>query len=80
MGSFHARTLAAMPGVEIVAIADVRLAAAQSLCDEVGGKATTDGLAVASLGAIDGLVIASPEDSTSHSCTPRSPSALRFLA
>jgi hypothetical protein len=25
-------------------------------------------------------VIASPEDSTSHSCTPRSPSALRFLA
>jgi len=63
MGSFHARTLAAMPGVEIVAIADVRLAAAQSLCDEVGGNATTDGLAVASLGAIDGLVIASPEDS-----------------
>ncbi len=63
MGSFHARTLAAMPGVDIVAIADVRLAAAQSLCDEVGGTATTDGLSVASLGAIDGLVIASPEDS-----------------
>ncbi len=62
MGSFHARTLAAMPGVEIVAIADVRLAAAQSLCEEVGGEATTDGLAVASLD-IDGLVIASPEDS-----------------
>ena len=63
MGSFHARELFAMPDVEIVAIADVRLAAAQSLCDEVGGKATTDGLAVAALDGIDGLVIASPEDS-----------------
>ena len=35
----------------------------ESLCDEVGGKPTTDGLAVASLATIDGLVIASPEDS-----------------
>ena len=52
-----------MPGVEIVAIADVRRAAAQSLCDELGGEATTDGLTVASLATIDGLVIASPEDS-----------------
>jgi myo-inositol 2-dehydrogenase / D-chiro-inositol 1-dehydrogenase len=63
MGSFHARSLATMPGVEIVAIADVRVAAAKSLCDEVGGKATADGLAVASISALDGLVIASPEDS-----------------
>ncbi|MEP7112155.1 MAG: Gfo/Idh/MocA family oxidoreductase [Ilumatobacteraceae bacterium] len=63
MGSFHARSLAAMPDVEIVAIADVRVAAAQSLSDEVGGEASGDGLAVASMSDLDGLVIASPEDS-----------------
>lgn len=63
MGSFHARCLAAMPDVEFVAIADVRVAAAQSLSGEVGGKATDDGLAVASMSDLDGLVIASPEDS-----------------
>jgi myo-inositol 2-dehydrogenase / D-chiro-inositol 1-dehydrogenase len=63
MGSFHGRTLAGLPGVEIVAIADVRLSAAKSLCDEVGGKPTIDGLSVASIGGLDGLVIASPEDS-----------------
>ena len=63
MGSFHARTLAALPGVEIVAIADVRLEAAESLSKEVGGAATTDGLAVASMSDLDGLVVASPEDS-----------------
>ncbi len=62
MGSFHARCLATMPGVEIVAIADPRLAAAQALSDEVGGAATKDGLTVASMIDIDGLVIASPED------------------
>ena len=63
MGSFHARSLAALPDVEIVAIADTRVAAAQSLSEEVGGTPTIDGLAVASMPDIDGLVIASPEDS-----------------
>lgn len=63
MGSFHGRSLATLPGVEIVAIADVRIAAAQALSDEVGGKPTTDGLSVASLDGLDGVVIASPEDS-----------------
>ncbi len=62
MGSFHGRCLAAMPGVEIVAIADTRLASAESLSAEVGGTPTRDGFAVASLSDIDGLVIASPED------------------
>src|SRR5450432_909730 len=63
MGSFHGRSLAAMPGVEIVAIADVRLAAARSLCDAVGGSPSEDGLAVAAMTDLDGLVITSPEDS-----------------
>ena len=63
MGSFHARSLATMPDVEIVAIADVLEAAARTLSDAVGGKPTTDALGVAALPDLDGLVIASPEDS-----------------
>lgn len=63
MGSFHARSLAALPGTEIVAIADPHLAAATALCESVGGTASADGTAVASLPDLDGLVIASPEDS-----------------
>ena len=63
MGSFHARSLVALPDVEMVAIADVRIAAAQTLSEEVGGKPSADGLAVAALPDLDGLVIASPEDS-----------------
>jgi myo-inositol 2-dehydrogenase / D-chiro-inositol 1-dehydrogenase len=63
MGSFHAHSLAVMPDVEIAAIADVRLVAAQSLSEEVGGKPSADGLATAALPDLDGLVIASPEDS-----------------
>ncbi len=63
MGSFHARSLATMPDVEIVAIADVREAAARALSDAVGGKPTTDALGVAAMADLDGLVIASPEDS-----------------
>lgn len=62
MGSFHARSLATLPGVEIVAVADVREAAARTLADAVGGTPTTDGAAVAAMADLDGLVIASPED------------------
>lgn len=62
MGSFHARSLAALPGVEIVAVADPHLAAAESLSAAVGGAPTADGLEVAAMGDLDGLVIASPED------------------
>jgi myo-inositol 2-dehydrogenase / D-chiro-inositol 1-dehydrogenase len=62
MGSFHARSLAALPGVEIIAVADPNLAAARSLSVAVGGTPTADGMAVASMADLDGLVIASPED------------------
>lgn len=62
MGSFHARSLAALPAVEIVAVADSNLVAAQSLSVAVGGTPTADGIAVASMADLDGLVIASPED------------------
>jgi myo-inositol 2-dehydrogenase/D-chiro-inositol 1-dehydrogenase len=63
MGSFHARSLAALPDVEIVAIVDVRIEAAQALSGEVGAKPSADGLATAASPDLDGLVIASPEDS-----------------
>ena len=63
MGSFHARSLAALPDVEIVAIADVRQAAARALSDEVGGTPTADGCGRRRCADLDGLVIASPEDS-----------------
>jgi len=62
MGSFHARSLVTLPGVEIVAVADLREGAARTLADAVGGSPTTDGLAVAAMPDLDGLVIASPED------------------
>ncbi len=62
MGSFHARSLAAMPDVEIVAIADPVLDSAQRLSSAVGGTATTDSLGVAGMRDLDGLVVASPED------------------
>jgi myo-inositol 2-dehydrogenase / D-chiro-inositol 1-dehydrogenase len=63
MGSFHAESLAALPGVEIVAVADPLIDAALRLADRVGGVATSDAVAIASRGDLDGLVIASPEAS-----------------
>ena len=62
MGTFHAHSLAALPGVEIVAVADPRLAAATALGEAVGGAPSTDALAVAGQRDLDGIVIASPED------------------
>jgi len=62
MGSFHARSLMALPEADIVAVADVRETAARLLSDAVGGEPSTDGLAVASRADLDGLVVASPED------------------
>jgi myo-inositol 2-dehydrogenase / D-chiro-inositol 1-dehydrogenase len=62
MGSFHARSLTTLPDAEIVAIADPQVAAAQWLSEAVGGTPTADGMALASMTDLDGLVIASPED------------------
>lgn len=64
MGSFHARSLAALPAAEIVAIADPRLGAATSLSQTVGGIASDDALAIAARSDLNGVVIASPE--TTH--------------
>ena len=61
MGSFHARTLAAMGEVEMVAIADPFGDAAARLAAEVGGVASLDWRDVIAAG-LDGLVIASPAE------------------
>lgn len=62
MGSFHARTLAAMAGVDVVAVADPFEPNAAALRDELGCRASTDPEQLASDDSLDGLVIASPDD------------------
>ena len=63
MGTFHARSLMALPNAEIVAVADVREESARALADIVGGEPGTDAVAVAARDDLDGIVVASPEDS-----------------
>lgn len=62
MGSFHARTLAELPGVDVAVIADPFGDAAAILADELDATASEDALLLADSGAVDGLVIASPDD------------------
>lgn len=62
MGSFHARTLAALPNVSVVAIADPFGSAAADLAAEIGAEAFNDPIAVAVMPELDGVVIASPDD------------------
>lgn len=61
MGSFHARTLAGLAHVEVVAVADPFVDNANRLSDELGCAASDDPLAVASDPSLDGVVIASPD-------------------
>lgn len=62
MGSFHARTLAELPGVAITVVADAVPAAAARLAGELGAEASTDSAAVAGSSQLDGVVVASPDD------------------
>lgn len=62
MGSFHARTLAAMAGVDIVAVADPVGANACAVGDAVGADMSTDPMSIAESTELDGVVIASPDD------------------
>ncbi|HEY5423590.1 MAG TPA: Gfo/Idh/MocA family oxidoreductase, partial [Ilumatobacteraceae bacterium] len=62
MGTFHARSLMALPNAEIVAVADVREESARALADVVGGEPGTDALAITARDDLDGVVVASPED------------------
>jgi myo-inositol 2-dehydrogenase/D-chiro-inositol 1-dehydrogenase len=61
MGSFHAHTLSALAGVEVVAVADPFEANAQKVASALGCEALTDPMALATDAALDGVVIASPD-------------------
>lgn len=61
MGAFHARTLAGLAGVEVVAVADPHEPNAVATAEAVGAEALTDPLALASSDELDGVVIASPD-------------------
>jgi len=62
MGSFHAQVLHALPDVDLVAIADPFGDNAERIAAEVGGVASMDPTEVASMSDLDGLVIASPDE------------------
>lgn len=62
MGSFHGRTLAALPDVAIAVVADAVPSAAEQLAADLGAEASTDSVAVAGSAELDGVVIASPDD------------------
>ena len=55
MGSAHSRAYAAMPDVQLVAIADIRAEAAKSLADECGARAVADltGILAENVDAVD---------------------------
>jgi myo-inositol 2-dehydrogenase/D-chiro-inositol 1-dehydrogenase len=62
MGSFHARTLASLGGVEVTAVADVYEPNARRIAEELGCEYSLDPIALAAQGGVDGIVIASPDD------------------
>ena len=55
MGRTHARAYAKMKGVEVAAVTSRHLDKAQKLADEVGGRATTDNMAVIDDPSIDAI-------------------------
>lgn len=62
MGSFHARTLAALAGVEVAAVADVYEPNANAIADATGARVVDDPFALIADADIDAVLIASPDD------------------
>jgi myo-inositol 2-dehydrogenase/D-chiro-inositol 1-dehydrogenase len=62
MGSFHAHTLAELAHVELVAVADPLRSNSERVAGALGCEALTDPMALASDATLDGVVIASPDD------------------
>lgn len=62
MGSYHARTLSAIPGVDVAVVADVRESSSRAMSDELGCEPSSDPMEVASRGDLDGVVIATPDE------------------
>lgn len=61
MGEFHARTLAALARVELVAVADPYRPNADRVAADLGCAASYDPMAVATDTSLDAIVIASPD-------------------
>jgi predicted dehydrogenase len=55
MGRTHARAYTKMKGVEVAAVASRHLDKAQKLANEVGGRATTDNMAIINDPSIDAI-------------------------
>lgn len=62
MGSFHARTLAALPGVELAVVADVAESSVDALTVELECDGSLDPVATSARGDLDGIVIATPDE------------------
>jgi myo-inositol 2-dehydrogenase/D-chiro-inositol 1-dehydrogenase len=62
MGTFHARTLAALAGVEVAVVADPYQPNVDRLVTELGCAGSSDPMAVASDGSLDAVVVASPDE------------------
>lgn len=60
MGSFHARTLVALAGVELVGVSDAVAHVADAVADELGTTHVPDANDL--MEQVDGVVIASPDD------------------
>jgi myo-inositol 2-dehydrogenase / D-chiro-inositol 1-dehydrogenase len=63
MGTFHARTLARLAGVELAVVGDPHLPNVARLVDELGCAGSTDPMELATDPSLDAVVIASPDDS-----------------
>jgi myo-inositol 2-dehydrogenase/D-chiro-inositol 1-dehydrogenase len=61
MGSFHARTLQALPGVEVVAVSDPDRSSTDAMRSELGARVIDDPLDLVDAGSLDAVVIASPD-------------------
>ncbi len=55
MGGTRARAYAKMKGVEVAAVTSLHLDKAQKLANEVGGRATTDNMAIINDPSIDAI-------------------------
>ena len=62
MGSFHARTLAALSNVSVALVSDPHLPNADAIRAELGADIVDDPLDIIRAGDVDGLVIASPDE------------------
>lgn len=62
MGTFHARTLASLQGVDVVAVADLYKPNVDVLVEKIGCEGSLDPMSTAGRTDLDGVVIASPDE------------------